>query len=160
MLAGAAQMSETQRPRGSAWKGQLDRILTLLEGQENRRREEDRKVRSRSPLRRRPDLRPTEPSHPPPARAMTRLDLETRLRRELAATTSRGNFDGAGACVDGLTNEALDLCISVCQRETNHDTILWVVAPSLSPDHQQKNGIRLSVRYRGYIRSSWASVPS
>ena len=79
---------------------------------------------------------------------MTRFDLETRLRRELAATTGRGNFDGAGACVDGLTNEALDLCT------------LWVVDPSLSPDHQQKIGIRLSIRYRGYIRSSWVSVAS
>ena len=48
-------------------------------------------------------LRPVEPSHPPPQRVLTRIDLESRLRRELAATIGRGEFDGADANVDGLT---------------------------------------------------------
>ena len=89
-------------------------------------------------------LRPVEPSHPPPQRVMTRIDLESRLRRELVATTGRGEFDGADANVDGLTGEVLSLCIGVCKTETNRDTILWIVDSSLSPDLQQKNGIRIS----------------
>jgi hypothetical protein len=105
-------------------------------------------------------LRPVEPSHPPPQRVMTRIDLESRLRRELVATTGRGEFDGADANVDGLTGEVLSLCIGVCKTETNRDTILWIVDSSLSPDLQQKNGIRISIRYRGYIRSSVIPVPT
>ena len=60
------------------------------------------------------------------------------------ATTGRGEFDGADANVDGLTGEVLSLCIGVCKTETNRDTILWIVDSSLSPDLQQKNGIRIS----------------
>ena len=75
---------------------------------------------------------------------MTRIDLESRLRRELVATTGRGEFDGADANVDGLTGEVLSLCIGVCKTEANRDTILWIVDSSLSPDLQQKNGIRIS----------------
>ena len=90
---------------------------------------------------------------------MSRIDLETRLRRELVATSGYDDFDGASADVSGLTNEALDLCISVCQQETGRDTTIWIVDPSAPEDRQQANGIRLSVRYRGYIRSTMVPLP-
>ena len=75
------------------------------------------------------------------------------------ATSGYDDFDGASADVSGLTNEALDLCISVCQQETGRDTTIWIVDPSAPEDRQQANGIRLSVRYRGYIRSTMVPLP-
>ena len=90
---------------------------------------------------------------------MSRIDLETRLRRELVATSGYDDFDGASCVVTGLTNEALDLCISVCQQETGRDTTLWIVDPSVPDDRQLAHGVRISVRYRGYIRSTMVPVP-
>lgn len=113
---GREDLGDETGDSGSCMERQLDRILTVLE-----RQEDDRRLRSRFPLRRRPPsrlpprssvrFRPAEPTHPPPIRQMIGLDLEYRLRRELTATSGRDEFDGAAASIEGLMNEGLDLCI-------------------------------------------------
>ena len=118
-------------------------------------------------LRRRAVLQPAEPDHPPPPAVapetpMNRIGLERRLRRELTATSGLHilhDFSGSSADINGLTYEALNLSIEVCRRETKRDTTLWITNAELEYEHQQRDGIRATIRFRGYIQSPFVPVP-
>ena len=167
---------------GASVERRLDRILDLLERQADRPRPRSsarsprrrtrsrslpRERRSRSPLRRRAVRQPAEPDHPPPPAVapetpMNRIGLERRLRRELTATSGLHilhDFSGSSPDINGLTYEALNLSIEVCRRETKRDTTLWITNAELEYEHQQRDGIRATIRFRGYIQSSFVPVP-
>ena len=90
---------------------------------------------------------------------MTRIDLESRLRRELVATTGRGEFDGADANVDGLTGE-FSVYALVFAKLRPTETQSFGLSTPLCHRTSSRRMASESAAYRGYIRSSVIPVPT